>query len=694
MYSRSEFDEVYLPVSVILRIRNKIKNDYSLTLDWYNNLKEYGFDIDNEDSVDLYISTFIDNDIVSCYISLGYPKDYDKDVCELYDLLKYASVSDDYFTYDTYKDYCVSPIYESVRGYQPSLFEHSKNFVLKFPHYLPFYKRLKDINSSDLDSYKNALQVIALHLSANKKYVTEEGNLWLKQLLEFPDTLIHLPIDSYLIKSNEQIACSITSQYYEYLDKVSDELIEFLNNDLNTSSFTNFFYTHQFFSLVVENNEYIETYKKVFVIQDICDVFQHLGHSINIDTLEGKFLFLLLLKLGNNTCNFETFNNWCNPLNNENTAFEVRVRAIDLLKKYYTFDDVLEQQGFRLEFILNQVDHRLKKKYMVILYRISSAIAKADGIITDEESQWLSTLVSQEGINEEDEKVNDSNSTTTSSCNNPIEELESLIGLSTVKKDVVSLANFIKMKQMREAKGLKAPNISYHCVFTGNPGTGKTTVARILASIFKELGILKRGHLVETDRSGLVAEYVGQTAVKTNQIIDSALDGVLFVDEAYTLVGGQNDYGKEAIATLLKRMEDDRNRLIVILAGYSNEMEEFINSNPGLRSRFNRYIYFPDYSASELFDIFQLNVTNNEYKLTNEAKDFLRAKLSDVVSHKAKDFGNARYVRNYFEMSIEHQANRLAFEADLDAEKISELNLEDVKIDVGQRIEGLNNIGF
>lgn len=179
--------------------------------------------------------------------------------------------------------------------------------------------------------------------------------------------------------------------------------------------------------------------------------------------------------------------------------------------------------------------------------------------------------------------------------------LDDLIGLNLVKEEIATLVNYIKMKQMRDEMSLKSPDVSYHCVFLGNPGTGKTTVARIIADIYRELGILKRGHLVETDRSGLVAEYVGQTAVKTNQMIDKALDGVLFIDEAYSLVqGSSEDYGSEAIATLLKRMEDDRDRLVVILAGYTNEMEVFINSNPGLRSRFNRYIHFEDYSAEEL----------------------------------------------------------------------------------------------
>ena len=339
----------------------------------------------------------------------------------------------------------------------------------------------------------------------------------------------------------------------------------------------------------------------------------------------------------------------------------------------------LNDYDFYFKNILDQIDKELSKKYMVLLYRFASVVAKADGKITKEEEEWLSQLLAMTEADKDSDKAQP-DSRISQGGSNPMEELESLIGLTSVKKDVVSLANFIKMKKMREEKGLKAPNISYHCIFNGNPGTGKTTVARILANIFKELGILKSGHLVETDRSGLVAEYVGQTAVKTNKIIDSALDGVLFIDEAYTLVGGQNDYGKEAIATLLKRMEDDRERLIVILAGYSKEMEEFINSNPGLRSRFNRNILFPDYTSSELFDIFQLNASKNEYVTNEEANQYLKKKLEIVVQNKQKDFGNARYIRNYFELAIEHQANRLAAELDLTPEKISELTIEDIDI--------------
>ena len=261
----------------------------------------------------------------------------------------------------------------------------------------------------------------------------------------------------------------------------------------------------------------------------------------------------------------------------------------------------------------------------------------------------------------------------------PKSELDSLIGLASVKKEVQTLTNFIKIQQKRAEQGLKSSSVSYHCVFTGNPGTGKTTVARIVADIYKNLGVLKKGHLVETDRAGLVAEYVGQTAVKTNKIIDSALDGVLFIDEAYSLVGGgESDYGKEAVATLLKRMEDDRERLVVILAGYTKDMKQFIDSNPGLQSRFNRYIEFPDYTPDELYQIFALSLKKYDYHVTDDAKVALQHFFEEAVAHKDANFGNGRFVRNIFEKVLEHQANRLASESNLTTERLSEITIEDL----------------
>ena len=257
-------------------------------------------------------------------------------------------------------------------------------------------------------------------------------------------------------------------------------------------------------------------------------------------------------------------------------------------------------------------------------------------------------------------------------------ELHSLVGLNRVKEDIESLRNLIKIQALRAQQGLPNSQVSYHCVFTGNPGTGKTTVARIIAGIYKELGILKKGHLIETDRAGLVGEYVGQTAPKTNAKVDEALDGVLFIDEAYSLVGGENDYGAEAIATLLKRMEDNRDRLVVILAGYTDEIREFIESNPGLQSRFNRYIHFNDYSAEELMDIFKHNLKKSRYKIKRDAYELLQEKVSYAVSIKDKNFGNARYVRNLFEKVIQQQANRLAKQISIVSDDLSLITKEDI----------------
>ena len=242
-----------------------------------------------------------------------------------------------------------------------------------------------------------------------------------------------------------------------------------------------------------------------------------------------------------------------------------------------------------------------------------------------------------------------------------MKELNEMIGLSRVKEEVASLRNFVLVQEQRKRQGLKSNNVSYHCVFSGNPGTGKTTVARIVAGIYKDLGILKKGHLVEVQRSDLVAEYVGQTATKTNAKIDEALDGVLFIDEAYTLAeGGQGDFGQEAINTLLKRMEDDRNRLVVILAGYSNEIQHFIDSNPGLQSRFNRYIHFDDYSYEELLRIFIFNLSKNDFKIARDAFNAVGSIIKGQIANKDSKFGNARYIRNMFETVIMKQANRLA----------------------------------
>lgn len=242
-----------------------------------------------------------------------------------------------------------------------------------------------------------------------------------------------------------------------------------------------------------------------------------------------------------------------------------------------------------------------------------------------------------------------------------IEELNGLIGLSTVKREIETLANVVRVQKIREAHGFNVPTMSLHLVFTGNPGTGKTTVARLLGRIYNGLGVLASGHVVEVERRDLVAGYVGQTAIKTMSVISRSLDGVLFIDEAYTLAKrSENDYGQEAIDTLLKAMEDNRDRLVVVVAGYSQRMREFIESNPGLQSRFNKYIEFPDYTTEELITIFEKFVAQNQYLLTNEAREEVEKILERERRESGSKSANARLVRNVFEIAIEHQANRLA----------------------------------
>ena len=262
----------------------------------------------------------------------------------------------------------------------------------------------------------------------------------------------------------------------------------------------------------------------------------------------------------------------------------------------------------------------------------------------------------------------------------PLSELEGLIGLDAVKMEVCKLVELVKFNAERGKAGLSSDALTRHFVFTGNPGTGKTTVARIIAEIYKKLGILKKGHLVEVDRSKLVAGYVGQTAIQTNAVIDAALDGVLFIDEAYSLdTGGRSDYGGEAVATLLKRMEDQRDRLVVIVAGYEDEIGAFVNSNPGLKSRFTKYIRFRDYSADELTRIFESFCNAQGYVCSREVIDAVRRKMSVAAGQGGGETGNARFVRNYFTEVKERMAMRVMSEGRMSKRKLQEISIEDIK---------------
>ncbi len=260
-------------------------------------------------------------------------------------------------------------------------------------------------------------------------------------------------------------------------------------------------------------------------------------------------------------------------------------------------------------------------------------------------------------------------------------ELNALTGLHAVKQEVNTLVNLIKVRALREKMGLKPPSVSLHLVFTGNPGTGKTTVARLLSGIYKSLGLLEKGHLVEVDRSGLVSGYVGHTALKVQDVVQKALGGVLFIDEAYALTAGkgEGDFGQEAVDTLLKAMEDHRDELAVIVAGYPERMNDFLGSNPGLRSRFNKFLYFEDYKAGELVEILESMCVKADYRLREDARDCAMDFFTKRVDAKPETFANARDVRNYFEKAVANQAGRIVTLESVDETTLRTLTLEDVK---------------
>ncbi len=275
-------------------------------------------------------------------------------------------------------------------------------------------------------------------------------------------------------------------------------------------------------------------------------------------------------------------------------------------------------------------------------------------------------------------------------------KLNDLTGMNNIKEEIKNLVNFLNIEKKRKEKGGAGTALNIHFVFTGNPGTGKTTVARILGDVFKKLGLLAKGHVVEADRSKLVGTTVGSTSPKTNDIIDSAMGGILFIDEAYTLspTGGGADYGKEAIDTLLKRLEDDRGKFICVVAGYSNEMRKFMDANPGLKSRFTKNIHFDDYSAEELMKIFQSMVDKKNLKLDSEADENLLKFFKNIYISRDKNFGNAREVRNIFEMSLQRQGSRLSSlvtDPNFNDEMMDYLTREDIEGNIG-KVKSLDEV--
>src|SRR6266498_1947642 len=319
--------------------------------------------------------------------------------------------------------------------------------------------------------------------------------------------------------------------------------------------------------------------------------------------------------------------------------------------------------------------------YQFLTQEVCRAFAHLDGDLSSKENRFIQYLLRQIAVICEDYDASSAarpRAVAEEKLEQVLQELDELVGIATVKQKIKETANFARIQQHRVAQGLKPIPTSYHSVYTGNPGTGKTTVARLMGRIYKSLGVLKKGHLIECDRSALVGEYVGQTAPRTNAVIDSALDGILFIDEAYSLVKEHEDFGQEAIETLLKRMEDHRDRLIVIVAGYPGEMERFVSSNPGLRSRFANFIQFPDYSPHELCRIFGSMSRRNGLVLTPQLREKLMHHFTWLHRERGDNFSNARLVRNCFETVINAQASRLAAGGTFDSRALTGLEAQDL----------------